>query len=98
MPRLLALLLLLAGCASQPERFTIEWHEVSLAELSQICGEGTNNSPDLMGCQIDGFRVCKIFTLPKSVWEQRGDIDKYHTALGHEVRHCRDGYFHAAAK
>lgn len=90
----LLFLIPLLGCASQPERFTIEWHEVSLAELSQICGETTRNDPALRGCQIDGFKVCKIYTLPKWVWEQRGDIDQYHKTLGHEVRHCRDGRFH----
>jgi len=86
----------LAGCASQPERFTIEWHEVSQAELNQVCSTGKVARTDdgLRGCQVDGFKVCKIYTLPKWVWEQRGDMDQYHKTLGHEVRHCRDGQLH----
>jgi hypothetical protein len=78
---------------------SVEWHEVTQAELVQVCNSGTLDAePDLRGCYREIFGTCHIYTMPLFVWEARGNVDQYHATAGHEFGHCRDGMFHGQAR
>jgi hypothetical protein len=71
-------------------------HELALPDLVKVCSKGDLDSePDLNGCFEWVGSVCHIYMLPRWVREQRdGDLAGYHRTLGHELDHCRRGYFH----
>jgi hypothetical protein len=97
--RVLAVLILAAGCATQgaPDaEFLTATHEMALPDLVRVCNRGAiDHEPDLNGCFEWIGGVCHIYMLPRWVRETRdGDLEGYHRTLGHELDHCRRGFFH----
>ena len=93
----LAWIVLLAGCVARPEPIHVVWTETSVAELYRICRDDPPPAgrPAFSGCFRRSLDTCYIYTLPR---EQRSSEHDYHATAGHELRHCRDGYFHGAPR
>ena len=92
------MLALVAGCAplSPTREMRVQWIDLAAAALTQRCYPGKYKPGEvadgLRGCFEFRFGgACTIYTLPLSAREFESD---YHETAGHELRHCRDGYFH----
>ena len=104
MKRLLLLCALLLACSlfmgcaplSPTRELRVQWLELEPPALTQQCYPGKyppgGVAPGLHGCFEFRFGGgCTIYTLPESARPTERD---YHETVGHELRHCRDGYFH----
>lgn len=87
MTRLLitAIALLLNACATPSEHQPVQIAWVKLDDVTTQCGKFTN------GCfVVRQGGVCHVYTRkPRGIWD-----DEVHRTLGHEARHCFEGYFH----
>lgn len=84
-------ILLLAGCAAQPQ---IHWIKVSsVAEASSYCNFARGRAAEpkqLLGCQFWAGKVC---TVVAPDCDRPGDLSCF-GVLGHEIKHCLEGSFH----
>ena len=96
--RLLALSILLAGCAATPApEVAVVWNRVE--EPQAVCESlaGRKNFFTILGCshrqqpQVEGGpRICAIYApAPRN----ERDLQRFAT-LGHELMHCFDGNWH----
>ncbi len=76
--------LLLGACATGPAPDIVKVKWVKVDNIDKQCGIHNN------GCFDMRADVCHVYTrAPKSPY----DTDTHRT-LGHEVRHCFEGFFH----
>ena len=65
---------------------------ISNSTMEALCpgcvGYATWGGEDRTG----SYEVCTIYTYPMAEYNNE---DEYHYVLGHEIRHCFEGYFHA---
>lgn len=97
--------LLVAGCAQQPNvssDMLVIWHDnQSAEELQKTCGhriaQGDASMP--MGCFVKDKGICHIYTMKQEdyISPKTGKYNPlwWYAAIGHELRHCRDGAFHS---
>mgnify|MGYP001600188325 CR=1 FL=1 len=95
---LILVLALVAGCAPlQTREMRVQWIDLDPQALTQACNPSGKYKPGeieegLHGCFEFRFGAnCVIYTLPLSA---RSTEEQYNETAGHELRHCRDGYFH----
>ena len=86
--------MLFTGCATRHSFETasgvVQWHKTSLDDIQSICLNNNIHSPLLFkirGCYRITDNVCHIYA-------QDGKENMAY--LGHELKHCFDGLFHAA--
>ena len=86
--RIVLLLLLLSACTKLDEGAkNVQW--VQLEDIKTECSDSTF---EIAGCYKWRGDTCYIFTKKPA-----NETDKaVHMAMGHELRHCFQGDFHAA--
>lgn len=91
-----------AGCATPaPDReIRVAVHELAEPELVDVCNKGAvDRDPGLLGCFEWKLDVCHVYMLPRWARETHdGNLEGYHSTLGHEVDHCAKGLFHGQDK
>ena len=89
---IIAACIALTGCAATTkfptESGTVQWHKVTHSQMQEACTDGNIHSKIL-------FTVRACYRMENSVCHIYAEDGKEHLEeLGHELKHCFDGYFH----